>query len=160
MWYFTRAGHAVIYHLMNTFTHMEAEKQRKSIHLGRNAQRIREIVGLKQDTLASRTGMSQQNISRLEQSEYIPDDVLAKLAEGLGVAPELIKNFDEEKAVYNIQNHFIYQDNSTSHNQHHQPTINHTSPEVLEMLNNATRVIGELTGQIRALQEELSRLKK
>lgn len=80
--------------------------EKKTIHLGRNVQRTREILGMKQLTLADITGMSQQNISKLEQTESIPDDTLEKLAKGLGVSVEFIKNFNEEKTIYNIQNNY------------------------------------------------------
>ncbi|MGH2643667.1 MAG: helix-turn-helix domain-containing protein, partial [Chitinophagaceae bacterium] len=74
--------------------------------LGRNTQRIREMIGMKQSVLASNTGFSQQYISKLEQSETFADDILEKVAEGLGVKPEVVKNFDEEAAVNIISNSF------------------------------------------------------
>lgn len=36
------------------------------MHEGRNVKRIREILGVKQDTLANELGISQQSISQLE----------------------------------------------------------------------------------------------
>jgi transcriptional regulator with XRE-family HTH domain len=80
--------------------------EKKTIHLGRNVQRTREILGMKQLTLADITGMSQQNISKLEQTESIPDDTLEKLAKGLGVSVEFIKNFNEEATVNIFSNTF------------------------------------------------------
>jgi transcriptional regulator with XRE-family HTH domain len=71
-------------------------------HIGRNLQRIRVYLGVKQEALAIDTGLSQQSISKLEQQDDIEDEPLRKIAEVLGVSPELIKDFDEEKAVYNI----------------------------------------------------------
>jgi hypothetical protein len=44
---------------------------------------------------------------------------LEQLASALKVPAEATKNFDEEKAVYNIQNNY---DNSTN-NQNYQPTF-------------------------------------
>jgi transcriptional regulator with XRE-family HTH domain len=87
---------------------MEAETssrdKKKAIHLGRNTQRIREILGIKQSTLAANTGFSQQYISKLERSQSFADEVIEKLASGLGVQPDLIKNFDEERAINIISN--------------------------------------------------------
>lgn len=71
-------------------------------------------------------GLSQQTVSRLEQSEIIEEDVLTKVANVLGVSPEAIKNFDEEKAIYNIQNN--YEGSTLNHSSNYQynfqPTFN------------------------------------
>lgn len=75
-------------------------------HLGYNVQRLREILGMKQSALADNLGMSQQNISKLESSAEIAEETLIRLAEGLGINVELIKNFNEERAIYNISCNF------------------------------------------------------
>ena len=72
---------------------------------------MREILGVKQDTLAASIGLSQQAISQLEQKEALDQDMLQKIADALRVPVEAIKNFDEEKAIFNIQNNY---DSSTS----------------------------------------------
>lgn len=78
-------------------------------HIGRNLQKVRVYLGVKQDTLASELGISQQSISNLEQQEEIEEGFLKKISDVLKVTPDLIKNFDLERAVYNI-NHNNYQD--------------------------------------------------
>jgi transcriptional regulator with XRE-family HTH domain len=83
----------------------ESVETPKTKHVGRNLQKIRVYLGIKQDALATDLGMSQQTISKLEQQEEIEEEPLKKLAEALGVSPELIRNFDEERAVYNINSH-------------------------------------------------------
>lgn len=87
-------------------TETSSRDKKKTIHLGRNTQRIREILGIKQSTLAANTGFSQQYISKLERSQSFADEVIEKLATGLGVQPDLIKNFDEEAVINNIQNNY------------------------------------------------------
>ena len=86
----------------------------KNIHHGRNVKRFREMLGLKQEALAIQLGddWSQKRISLLESKETIEEDVLAQIAAILNVPAEAIKNFDEEKAIYNIQNNY-----EGSHNQ-------------------------------------------
>ena len=54
--------------------------------------------------MAGDLGISQQAVSKLEQQEEIDEETLLKAADALGVSPDLIKNFDEQKAVYNINN--------------------------------------------------------
>lgn len=73
----------------------------ESIHIGRKIGRIRELRGIKQEFLASELGVSQQSISRIEQSETVEEDKLQQIAQVLGVTAEAIKNFSEE-AVINI----------------------------------------------------------
>jgi transcriptional regulator with XRE-family HTH domain len=73
----------------------------ETIHIGRKIGRIRELRGIKQEFLASELGVSQQSISRIEQSETIEEDKLQQIAQVLGVTAEAIKNFSEE-AVINI----------------------------------------------------------
>jgi transcriptional regulator with XRE-family HTH domain len=84
----------------------------KTIHEGRNVKRIREILGIKQDTLASELGLSQQAISALEQKEKIDDKIMADVAKALGISADAIKNFDEQ-ATFNIISN-TYHDNSAS----------------------------------------------
>lgn len=69
------------------------------VHLGRKVKRIREIKGLKQETLATLIGESQQTVSKLEQLEDIDDDRLQKIATALEVSVDSIKNFSEEAAI-------------------------------------------------------------
>jgi transcriptional regulator with XRE-family HTH domain len=74
-------------------------------HIGRKISKIRELRNIKQETLAAELGVSQQTVSRLEQAEFIEDDVLEKVAQILGVTSDAIKNFNEE-AVFNYFNTF------------------------------------------------------
>ena len=48
---------------------------------GRNVKRIREILGIKQETLATDLGFNQQKISLLEQKETIEPDLLKEIAD-------------------------------------------------------------------------------
>ncbi|HMO60729.1 MAG: helix-turn-helix transcriptional regulator [Lacibacter sp.] len=94
---------------------MATETMEKPVkrHVGQNLQRVRVYLGVKQDALASEAGISQQAISKIEQQEEIEEGLLKQLADALGVSPELIKNFDLERAVYNI-NHNNYRDATIS----------------------------------------------
>ena len=78
-------------------------------HVGRNLQRIRVYLGMKQEALASDLGVSQQEISKIEKQDEIEDGLLTKIAEVLGISTDVIKDFDVEKAICNINNYkFIY----------------------------------------------------
>jgi len=84
----------------------------EKIHQGRNVKRFREMLGIKQEGLAIALGddWNQKRVSLLEQKETIEDDLLEQVAKVLKVPVEAIKNFDEEKAIFNIQNNY---DNAT-----------------------------------------------
>ena len=93
----------------------------ETLHIGRKISKIRELRGMKQDTLAFELGISQQTISKIEQSAEVEEDVLAKIAKVLGVTSEAIKNFSEEAVVNyfstfndnSINNGAVYAFNST-----------------------------------------------
>jgi len=69
-------------------------------HEGRNLKRIREILGVKQETLAMQMGegWNQQKISLLETRQVIQPLKLAKIAGLLGVTPEAVRYFSDEVA--------------------------------------------------------------
>ncbi|WP_354004166.1 helix-turn-helix domain-containing protein [Spirosoma liriopis] len=92
------------------------------IHHGRNVKRIREILGVKQDYLATSLGLSQQAVSQLEQKEVLDAPVLQKLSKALGVTEEAIRNFTEEAAVNVVANTINNHDQSAVVNYY--PTFN------------------------------------
>ncbi len=96
----------------------------KATHLGRKISRIRELRGMKQETLAAELGISQQAVSKLEQSQEIEDSTLEKIAKVLGVSAEGIKSFNEETILNIISNTFTSNDNSTINAINVQPTFN------------------------------------
>src|SRR6056297_3390512 len=88
-------------------------------HIGRKISRIRELRGMKQETLAEALGVSQQSVSKLEQSETIEPNKLEEVAKVLGVSPEAIENYSDEAVFNNIQNNY---DGSVVHSG---PTVNY-----------------------------------
>ena len=78
----------------------------EKLHIGRKIARIREIRGIKQETMAESLGISQQAVSKLEQSESIEETTLTRIARVLDVNPDLIKNFSEEAVINNVQNNY------------------------------------------------------
>ncbi|WDF69592.1 helix-turn-helix transcriptional regulator [Sphingobacterium oryzagri] len=85
---------------------------KKPNHIGRKISRVRELRGMKQETLATELGISQQAVSSMENKEHIERGLLEQVATILGVTPEAIENFDEEKVI----NYFnTFNDQSFSH---------------------------------------------
>ena len=90
---------------------METPTKSNKVHIGRKISRIREIRGIKQDFLAIELGVSQQTISKIEQSEDVEDSILERIANVLGITVEGIKNFSEEAVI----NYFsTFNDNSSN----------------------------------------------
>ena len=112
---------AIVFYLPLFLLYLDMENATKTTrtHLGRKISRIRELRGMKQDALAAELGISQQAVSKLEQSEEIEDSTLEKVAKVLGVSAEAIKNYSDEVVLNNIQN------NHEGSVIHSGPTVNH-----------------------------------
>jgi len=88
---------------MNT---KETPQEEKEAHHGSNVKRFREMQSMKQETLAEKLKLSQQQISKLESQEVIKDEMLDKLAKVLHVSVEAFKKCNDEIAVNIISNTF------------------------------------------------------
>ena len=85
---------------------METTFETKKSHYGYNAKRLREILGVKQEDLAERMGVSQQTVSKFEQAAQLDDATLEKIATALNIPVDAIKNFSEDAAVNFVANTF------------------------------------------------------
>ncbi len=72
--------------------------------IGPKIRRLRQMKGLSQKEFAAELNVSQQAISKIEQSDVVNDDTLKSVAEILGVSVEAIINFDENAAFNNFIN--------------------------------------------------------
>jgi transcriptional regulator with XRE-family HTH domain len=77
----------------------------ETLHIGRKIGRIRELRGMKQEALAAELGISQQAVSKIEQSADVEDVALDKIASALGITSEAIRSFTEE-SIFNYFNTF------------------------------------------------------
>lgn len=127
---------------------MEYKTKQPSKHIGRKIGRMREVLGIKQETVADKLGITQQAVSKIEQSENVEEVMLERVAEALGVNAEAIKNFNEDTVVYNIQNNYEGSSLNLSPNQqqNHNCTFNPIDKWVEAMEEN------------RRLQEENKKL--
>jgi transcriptional regulator with XRE-family HTH domain len=108
----------------------------ETLHIGRKISKIRELRGMKQEALAVELGISQQAISKIEQSAEVEEEALEKIAKALGITSEAIKGFSEE-AVFNITSntfHNTSNENSTliASSLNYQPTFN-TVEKIVEL---------------------------
>ncbi|GHN02380.1 hypothetical protein WSM22_38690 [Cytophagales bacterium WSM2-2] len=77
-------------------------------HLGHNVKRLREILKIKQETLADQLGSdwNQKKISMLESKEVIEHALLEQLAKAMNVPVDAIRDYNEEATINNIQNNY------------------------------------------------------
>lgn len=115
-------------------------------HIGRNIQRIRVYMGMKQEALAADLGVSQNTISKIEKEPEIEEGLLSQIASALGISAEVIKDFDVEKAIYNINN---IRDN----------TFEQGSTSIAQQFNPVDKIIELYERLLQSEREKLELLK-
>jgi len=101
------------------------EKTVKNTHHGHAIKRYRHTLGIKQEALAADMGISQALVSFYEQKKVIEDDMIDNFAIALNIAPELIKELEEDPVTIIIENNtfenkegnniaYLENDNSTN----------------------------------------------
>jgi len=80
----------------------------KYVHHGHTVQRFRELLGIKQETLANELGSEwdQGKISKLEQKAFIEPQLLGKIADALNLPPDILKDYTDIQPVNIIANTF------------------------------------------------------
>lgn len=87
------------------------------MHIGRNIYRLRNYRGLKQQDIAKRLKMTQQNYSLIENSDTVDDELLNNIANILGYEADFIKHLPETPHVYSTHQqggNVIYYDVSST----------------------------------------------
>jgi len=80
------------------------ERTFKNTHHGHAIKRIRHSLGIKQEVLADMIGTTQARVSNYEQIKVLEDEVIDKFAKAMNVAPELIKELEEDPVTFIIEN--------------------------------------------------------
>ncbi|MCD9017508.1 helix-turn-helix domain-containing protein [Parachryseolinea silvisoli] len=130
----------------------------KTVHHGKNLKRFREMLGLKQEAFVDRLGgdWTQRRISYLEGKEVIEPAQIEELAKALNLPAEAILEFDEEKAVYNIQNNY---EGANIHSQNSQsPYYQFGGDNTTNSLDKITELVEKndvLIAETKRLYEEL-----
>ncbi|MDY9919654.1 MAG: helix-turn-helix transcriptional regulator [Proteiniphilum sp.] len=84
---------------------METKEQIfRNTHHGHAVKRIRHTLGIKQEVLADMMGTTQARISNSEQKKVLEDEMIDKFAKALNVAPEFIKELEEDPVTFIIEN--------------------------------------------------------
>ncbi|MFB0497305.1 transcriptional regulator with XRE-family HTH domain [Mucilaginibacter sp. OAE612] len=114
---------------------MEIISNTITLHKGRKIERVRKLRGMTQSDLGEKLGgISKQAVSKIEQSEDIDDERLKDIAFALGVTFDGLKNFNEEKVLYNTIN--FYENSgvaATTVSANVENVINNPLKEVIEL---------------------------
>lgn len=98
----------------------------KKIHHGRNVKRFRDLLGIKQESLATDLGeeWTQKKISLLENKEEIDHNLMQQIAGIMKVPVEALEHFDEQDAINIISNTVTNNDSSAGAIYNYYPTFN------------------------------------
>ena len=121
-------------------------------HHGRSIKRIRDMLGIKQETLAAELNMTQQAFSKLEQKEQIEDEMLDKIVKILHVSTEALKTMSEE-ATINYFNTFTNSENEHFFSQNCQYTFNPID-KIVELYERLVKAEQE---KVALLEEQLKK---
>ena len=130
---------------------VEIKEKENRRHAGRNLQRIRVYLGMKQEALAADLGVNQQVISKIEKQEEIEEGFLKRIAEVLGISEEVIKDFDVEKTIFNI-NHHNYKDANISEGA--------TTYAIVQQINPLEKIVELYERLLKSEQDKIEILKK
>ena len=130
---------------------VEIKEKENRRHVGRNLQRIRVYLGMKQEALAADLGVNQQVISKIEKQEEIEEGFLKRIAEVLGISEEVIKDFDVDKTIFNI-NHHNYKDANISEGA--------TTYAIVQQINPLEKIVELYERLLKSEQDKIEILKK
>lgn len=85
---------------------METIAHTTNYHIGRKIERVRRLRGMTQTELGEALGKTKQAVSKLEQAEKVEDERIKQIANALGVTDDGLKNYNEEKVLYNTINFY------------------------------------------------------
>ncbi len=98
---------------------------------------------MKQDTLAKKIGIAQQNVSKMEKKKKLADETVEKAAQAMDVTADFIKKFDRGAFINNVIA-FIENDQ-----------IN-TNSSVQEVISYFKEELSKKDSRITELQEKIS----
>lgn len=119
---------------------METEFAAKSMHIGRNIEKIRRLRGLTQDDISKGLNISKQAVSQIEQSEKIDDSRLQQIADVLGVTLEGLKSFREEGVFYHTNNFYEVATFNNSTANSHSTIFQNPLEKIIELYETLLKV--------------------
>jgi len=134
-------------------------KEKRNTHHGHAIKRYRHTLGIKQEALAMDMGVSQALVSLYEQKKVIEDDMLEKFAEALKIAPEFIKELEEDPVTVIIENNTFEEGSGAAY----QNVINNNPDPIdrlVELFNEKTTLYERMLALEKEKNELLEKLLK
>ena len=139
------------------------ERTFKNTHHGHAIKRIRHSLGIKQEVLADMIGTTQARVSNYEQIKVLEDEVIDKFAKAMNVAPELIRELEEDPVTVIIENNTFEKGNNNVGYVADNTITNNPIEQILELNKEKTALYErmlELEKEKNALLEKLLQEKK
>ena len=109
--------------------------------IGYCVQRVREIRGMKQFELADFIGITQQTLSKFENSTSLRKTTVEKLAAGLGVTVGFLENFDDDEFRNSIIN--FHAESSISGQLNSGRYVNNCPKDILDLIQKELSYLRE-----------------
>lgn len=120
---------------------MEIVANTLMLHKGRKIERVRKLRGWTQGELGEKLGITKQAVSKLEQAENVSDEKLKEVAKALGVTFEGLKEFNEERVLYNTNNFYEKCGVSATNLSANIETVNNPLKETIEMFERQLAIV-------------------
>ena len=65
------------------------------MHVGKNIGKFRELLGIKQESPALTLKISQQTVSKIEQTANLSEETIERIAQALNVSPNMLLQYNE-----------------------------------------------------------------
>ena len=112
-------------------------------HSGTKVEKVRILKGLTQSELGKKMGVTKQAISKLEQSKSIGDEKLKEIALALDVTFEGLRDFSEEKVLYNTLNFYENSNVNATNISANIETVNNPLKETIELFEKQLKMARE-----------------
>jgi len=118
------------------------------MNIGDKLRKIREAKDYSQEYLATKLKITQPSYARIENGcTRLSTDRLEKIAEVLGISPELILNFEDKYMLHRSIEQSTTDHTNQDHNGHnHAKTIELLEQEVKDLREERNRLLGIIEG--------------
>lgn len=84
------------------------------MHTGKNIGKIRELLGIKQESLAVTLKISQQTISKIEQTANLTEQTVERIAIAMGVSANMIYHYNDQIIINFLKESIPIAENQSS----------------------------------------------
>jgi transcriptional regulator with XRE-family HTH domain len=93
------------------------------MHTGKNIGKIRELLGIKQESLAATLKISQQTISKIEQTANLTEHTVERIAIAMGVSANMIFHYNDQIIINFLKESIPTADNQSSELSNYLPFV-------------------------------------